>query len=162
MKTLCLVRHAKASQVLQLQDIDRPLVERGYNDAHFLSNKLMANGYKPQAMVTSAGIRALSTALVFARNLHFPAGKIQISEKLYNASVEQVMQVIYDIAEELDHVMVFGHNPSITNCTNLLLDDFIEHVPTCGISCIKFDVKSWDQVKPKSGTLQFFDYPKNN
>lgn len=67
MKTLYLIRHAKSSwNIPSLSDIDRPLNERGYNDAHIMSNRLC----KPKnstVIITSPAIRALSTALIFAR-----------------------------------------------------------------------------------------------
>ena len=163
MKTLSLVRHAKAAQqFLNLEDIDRPLIDRGYNDAHVLSTKLKKNGVNPQIIISSTGIRAVSTALIFARNLQVPALKIQLYEKLYNALAGQIIDIIHELPVEFNHVMLFGHNPSITNCANMLINDFLEHVPTCGIVCIDFKADQWDNVKPRTGTLRFFDYPKNN
>lgn len=163
MKTLFFVRHAKASQhMLNLDDIDRPLIERGYYDAHAMSKKLSANKIKPELIVTSHGIRALSTALIFARNLDINAGKIQLIEKLYNASLANVLETIYEFPKNLNEVMLFGHNPSITNVTNLFINDLLEHMPTCAVSCIDFAINEWTEVKPRSGKLRFFDHPKNN
>jgi len=161
-KTLCLVRHAKATQQMtELADIDRPLIERGYKDAHAISKKPQVMAVKPQLLISSPGIRALTTALIFARNLNYPAAKIILVEKMYNASLENILQVVAEIPDPVNRVMLFGHNPSITNTANLLSSEMVEHIPTCGISCIDFDVNNWYEIGPRSGKIRFFDHPKN-
>ena len=163
MKTICLVRHAKASQqFFDLADIDRPLIERGYKDAHAMSIKLAVTGFMPGLMVSSPGIRALTTALIFARNLKYPAGSVVLNEQLYNATIQNMVEVVHELPETTAGVMIFGHNPSITHIANLLAGEFVEHVPTCGICCIDFEISSWHKIAPGAGKLRFFDYPKNN
>lgn len=80
MKELILVRHAKSdwgSEVLK--DIDRPLNERGYRDAYFMSNWFVKEKAKPQVIVSSSATRALSTAMIFARIMDADVKKIRIS-----------------------------------------------------------------------------------
>lgn len=162
MKKLCLIRHAKASQnMFDLADIDRPLIDRGYKDAHAMSKKLSLSGFTADYVLTSPGIRALTTALIFTRDMHFASSRITIIDKLYNAALESVVDAISEIPAEARQVMLFGHNPSITNITNLLSSGFTEHVPTCGICMLEFQAKSWDALVPGSGKLVMFDYPKN-
>jgi phosphohistidine phosphatase len=162
MKTLCLVRHAKATQQMSdLADIDRPLVERGYRDAHTISKKLAATGFSPDLIMTSTGIRALTTALIFARNLGYDSGRVVLTDILYNATAEQVLDSLLEIPDEVERVMVFGHNPSITNAVNLMVKELIEHVPTSGVAGITLDIKKWDQLQHVTGKLQFFEFPKS-
>lgn len=163
MKTLYLVRHAKASQSLySLADIDRPLVERGYANAHFASNKLSKTGLKPGLMVSSPGIRALTTALIFARNLNYPASLVGIIESLYNAPVEKIVQAIHQFDDSIETAMLFGHNPSITNAAILLSGQYIEHVPTSGIVGIEFQLNHWKDINTKAGNLILFDFPEKD
>lgn len=163
MKTCYFVRHAKATQqMFEFDDIDRPLIGRGCKDAHLMSKKLAQQKIKPQLLISSIGIRALSTAIIFARNLKINSSNLLLVEKLYNASVENVLEVLVEIPLEINEVMIFGHNPSITNVTHAFIPGFDEHLPTCGITCIDFDVNYWHELQFKSGKLRFFDHPKNN
>ena len=68
MKTLYLIRHAKSEQNFAgLADIDRPLNERGYVDASKMSLMLKEKKLIPNAIISSPAVRAISTALIFAR-----------------------------------------------------------------------------------------------
>jgi len=163
MKTLLIVRHAKAAQNMEdLADIDRPLIERGYKDAHAMSKKLFTSGIRPQLIVSSPGIRALSTALIFARNLNFRVKQIVLEEKLYNAQYETALEIIANLPESMEQVMIFGHNPSVTQVCSLFANEMIQHVPTCGVCCVDFQSDSWKNLRPRSGKVRFFDHPKNN
>ncbi len=160
MKTLFLVRHAKAVQnMLSLADIDRPLTERGFAEAHLMGKKLAAEKFRPELIVSSPGIRALSTALVFARNLSYPQNRVQIIESLFNASVEKLVNAIHQFDDTIERAMLFGHNPSITNIVNLLSDQYIEHIPTAGYCSISFSVDHWSEVSTRSGKLLSFEFP---
>src|SRR5688572_13126040 len=109
MKTLYLVRHAKSDwQHETLTDIDRPLNERGYKDAHLISLYLRSQHLKPGIIITSAAIRAMSTALIFARNLDYPAEKINVSTALYESGPAAYLDVIRKTSPEFAVVMLFG------------------------------------------------------
>ncbi len=71
MKTIYLIRHAKSDwDNPLLQDIERPLNERGYADANVMGTRLKT----PGLIISSPAVRALSTALIFARrSLFLPA-----------------------------------------------------------------------------------------
>ncbi|HRH10474.1 MAG TPA: histidine phosphatase family protein [Bacteroidia bacterium] len=163
MKELILVRHAKSdwgSEVLK--DIDRPLNERGYRDAYFMSNWFVKEKAKPQVIISSSATRALSTAMIFARTMDADVKKIRITEQIYEAHYSDLIKFLTTIEDTVDSLMVFCHNPSVTEVCNELSDDvFIENVPTCGIVNLRFDVKSWKELGNKKGKLGFFQYPKD-
>ena len=69
MKTLYIVRHAKSSWKYEgVDDIDRPLKERGIKDAHFLSKHLSKKIKRPDVFLSSSANRALHTAVIFCEN----------------------------------------------------------------------------------------------
>jgi phosphohistidine phosphatase len=43
---------------------------------------------------------------------------------------------------------------------NVLTGETLGNIPTAGTVKITFNVDSWEEVSPGSGTLEFFDYPK--
>ena len=163
MKELILVRHAKSDWGTEfLKDIDRNLNERGYRDAYFLSEWFKKNKDKPDLILSSTATRALSTALIFARTLEQTPKQFRLEEKIYEASQDALMSVIRGFEAEQASVMLFGHNPSLTNLCNHLSDDlFFEDLPTCGIVSYKFEIKKWAEITAKEGKLNFFQFPKD-
>jgi phosphohistidine phosphatase len=161
MRQLILVRHAKSDQGHdELPDIDRPLNARGYRDAPRMAWALHARGVKPDMIVSSPAVRAISTALIFARELGFPAHQVVLDERLYEASPSTMTQVIAGHSAET--LMLFGHNPTITELATDLSGVAFENVPTSGIVYLRFTAGSWAQAVTEGGELELFDYPKNH
>ena len=73
-KRLTLVRHAKSDWSLAGQaDWDRPLNKRGQRDAPEMARRLRSRRHKPDLILSSPAVRALTTATVMARELKVPA-----------------------------------------------------------------------------------------
>ena len=162
MKTLYLVRHAKSSwDNKELKDIDRPLNERGYRDAHSMSAFLLENNYIPELIVTSPAIRAMTTAIIFSRVLNVPPDRVAIKDGIYEASIGKFLSVIEEFSENYNTIMVCGHNSTITQVANNLSADSIENIPTSGSVGIVFNINSWKDIKDSKGKRLFFRYPKS-
>jgi phosphohistidine phosphatase len=156
MKKLFLIRHAKSDwENLDLKDIERPLNTRGYANANDMSNQ---RGIKPDLIISSPAVRAYSTALLFARNLNYNANTIILKQELYEATVNDYVSVFSEIDNKYDAVMLFGHNPTISNLVGQLTQSSNILMPTCCIAGINFDAKNWKEIK--IGNLFLFDYPK--
>lgn len=160
MKKIYLIRHAKSDWAYEdLPDIDRPLNERGYRDAHEMSKRLKEKKHAPDLIISSPAIRALSTALIFARTFEYPENEIKIIRRLYHASPDVFVNTIAGIEEGYDRVFLFSHNPGITEAVNILCErDRVDNMPTTGIAGI--ELKDWRATD--SAKLTFFDYPKNH
>ncbi|HEX8515070.1 MAG TPA: phosphoglycerate mutase family protein [Bacteroidia bacterium] len=162
MKTLYIVRHAKSDKDnTTLEDIDRPLNARGYPDAHAMALKLKAAGETPELMISSPAIRALTTALIFARKFNYDTKKIILEDSLYETGMEEYMNVIHNTPDSYSTVMIFGHNSTISSLVNTLTKPFTDNVPTCGIIAISFPGSSWKDVAKGAGKLALYDFPKN-
>lgn len=160
MKTLTLIRHAKSDWGHEgLMDIDRPLNQRGYTDAYSLSKWLASQKSKPDTLVSSPAVRAISTAFIFARTLQLKESEVTIEPAIYESSVETLYRLICHLPESSNSIALFGHNPGLTNLSNQLTEDmFFENVPTCGIVQIGFNVPEWKQVS--NGNVLVYKYPK--
>lgn len=162
MKRLTLVRHAKSSwKDRDLSDFDRPLNKRGKHDAPMMGERLAKLKFMPDQIVTSPAKRAIKTAQIIARAIGYPQKKILEQRGVYDADRTVLLQIIQGFDDAFRHVMLFGHNPAFTYFANDFIHDYIENIPTCGIVCIDFDVRSWADIGPGKGHLVFFDYPKN-
>src|SRR5882762_1309950 len=164
MKKLYLVRHAKSSWAdPDMDDFDRPLNDRGTNDAPRMARLLKEQKIVPDRMISSPAVRALSTCKAFAEVLKYDPGKIVTVPKLYHASAETWLNVLSSLKEHKDDediTLVFGHNPGITEFTNELLNISIDDIPTCGIVSATLKIDSWTEIAWGCGKLDSFDYPK--
>jgi phosphohistidine phosphatase len=162
MKSLLLNRHAKSSwDNPQFSDFDRPLNDRGKADAPVMAQRLLTKQQPIDLILSSPAVRALATAQVFAEALNIPSEEIRIVDRVYLASYHSLLKVVNELDDTFDHVMLFGHNPGITDFANYLADADIGNIPTCGIAKINFETDHWSHVSAGTGVLKFFDYPKN-
>ena len=163
MKRLTLVRHAKSDWSLPGQvDWDRPLNKRGQRDAPEMARRLRSRKLKPDLMISSPAVRALSTASVMARELKVAATQLRQDERLYLASPPDLLAVVRELGGDAKHLMVFGHNPGITEFANQLsTGERIDNLPTCGVFTALFEVADWGDLGWQSGQEAEFDYPKN-
>lgn len=164
MKRLTLVRHAKSDWSLQGQaDWDRPLNKRGQRDAPEMARRLRSRRLKPDKMLSSPAVRALTTASIMARELKLDAAHLRQEERLYLAGPEDMLEVIRELGGSAKHLMVFGHNPGLTECANRLsAGDQIDNLPTCGIFTALFKIGEWSELDWGGGQDGEFDYPKNH
>lgn len=161
-KTLYLVRHAKSSwKNPDLADSQRPLNKRGKRDAPLMGRTLRERREIPELLISSPAKRALSTAKLFAKEFNYKKGKIEISEILYMASSSDFYNAIEKCNNFLKSIMLFSHNPGITDFVYLISGYGIENIPTSGTVRIDFDTDSWKGIKNKKGEIKFFISPKN-
>lgn len=164
MKTLIVVRHAKSSwDDPGLSDFNRPLNERGERDAPRMAKRFKEKDITLNAMVSSPAVRALTTCRMFADVLGFAEDRIQTSKDLYHAGDEMILNVVRRLKDQPaqdEAVMIFGHNPGLTEFVNNLVDGDIDNVPTTGVVCCKLNVERWKDVKWGCGEIEFFDWPK--
>lgn len=162
MKTLYLARHAKSSwDYPELTDFERPLNKRGKRDAPFMGKILFDRKIKPDKIISSPALRAYNTARIIADRLEYPVENIETSETIYNAGAGDLIELIHDLDNNLNSVMLFGHNPALTSLSNYLCDKYLDNIPTCAIVGIQFDVNQWKDIKTDSGKFLFIEKPKD-
>lgn len=163
MKQLILVRHAKSDWGdPSLSDFDRPLNERGKQDAPVMAHRLLDNKVKIDAFISSPAKRARKTARIFAKVYKEKKDNMIFRDELYGAAENVFWDVITKADNKADSIAVFSHNPGITNFANLLTSTRIDNIPTCGIFAVKADCDKWKNFKEAEKEFWFFDYPKNN
>ena len=147
MKTLYLVRHAKATLENRTEkDIDRQLLEKGLKRTRHIIDFLIQKNTSVDLIVSSPAVRAFETARVLAHALKFPLVNIKIERLLYEGDADKIGDLFYDLPQNKECLMIVGHNPSITNFANMLLAEPIDYLPTSGIVCIQFDANLWDEI----------------
>ena len=161
MKELILIRHAKSSwKDSSLDDRERPLNKRGERDAPEMGARLARRKHKPNLIVSSPAVRALETARITARKLGYPRKDIAVEDRLYGAGVAELLDVIRNTDESVTTLMLFGHNPGLTELANHLGPRPIPNLPTCGVLHLRFETETWSVVGYARGDELLFDFPK--
>jgi phosphohistidine phosphatase len=162
MKELFLIRHAKSSwDDTALPDQDRPLDDRGKRDAPKMGKRLAKRDVKPDLILSSPAMRALTTAKIIAKKLDYKLKDIVVDDRLYAGEADNLLNLIHKLGDKLKRVMLVSHNPELTELAHRLSSE-ITHMPTCAVAGFTFDEKSWSNIgkaKPARVTLE---YPKKS
>lgn len=162
-KKLYIIRHAKSSwDSPTLKDFDRPLNERGLNDASIMGRRLLSRNIVPDAIISSEANRARTTARLIAKEINFPEANIQFTKEIYNASIKDMLKLINQIDDQYQTVFLVGHNPTFTELAEYISDDAYGTLPTCGIIGLELTVNQWAIVSGGCGQEIYNDYPKND
>lgn len=163
MKRLTLVRHAKSDWGdASLGDFERPLNRRGERDAPEMARRLAEAGFKPTLMITSPAVRALTTAKAFAKELGYPARRLRHADEAYLATPGTLLEIVRRLGGRSRHVMLFGHNPGISEFAALLSGEHdLGELPTAAVVSFRVDVRDWATLRPGAAERIFHDYPKS-
>lgn len=161
MKRLILIRHSKSSwDDEDTEDFNRKLSKRGERDAKFMSELLAKKIKKPDLILTSQAYRSLRTAEYFADAFDIEDEKIIADQGIYERGSKYIIQLLKDLDDNIQSIIVIGHNPDITTLANYFSGEYFENVPTTGIVGIDFKIKSWKDIEAKPGKLIFYEIPK--
>jgi phosphohistidine phosphatase len=160
MKTLLLLRHAKSSWGEPgLSDHERPLTERGKEDAPRMGRLLQEHGLVPDLIVSSTAKRARNTAKKVAQHSGYE-GEVQQTETLYLAPAAQYVEVLRRLPEAYQTVAMVGHNPGLEELVELLTGQ-TERLPTAALAQVTLDIAAWNELTPATrGQLVHLWRPK--
>jgi phosphohistidine phosphatase len=161
MKKLYLVRHAKSSwEDPGVSDMERPLIEKGFKRTMKIIRFLNEHDVKIDLMISSPAERAYQTAVLVAKGIGYPKDKILMDRKIYDGYYDRILDLIYATSNEVNSLMIFGHNPTITHLANLFLHPGIDFLPTAGTICISFDTDKWESLPAVDPVSEFIVFPK--
>ena len=161
MKTLLVVRHAKSSWAsVDLTDFDRPLNDRGKNDAPKMGKRLVKNKVKINAFVSSPAKRAKRTAEYFMEQYDKKEKELILVPGLYHASPKDFKTIVAMQDNKYDSIALFSHNPGITYFVNSLTDITIDNMPTCGVFAVRSQAATWTDFIDSPKEFWFFEFPK--
>ena len=162
-KTLYIVRHGKSSwDYFGISDIDRPLKERGIKNAYEIADSLKNKSTTPEIIYSSPAARAVQTAVIFMRVLDFPEERFFIRNNLYLSEPEEIMNIIKPTPDEINSVMIFGHNPGFTDLANYLSNLKLSNIPTSGMVVLQFSSNDWKSIRRDTLISSFEVFPENN
>jgi phosphohistidine phosphatase len=158
-KRLFLLRHAKSSwNDPSLADYDRPLTPRGRKAAKRIGAYLRREQVRVTLVLCSSARRARETLDLVAQ-----PGEIQIERELYGASADELLERLRRVSDEVDAVMLIGHQPAIGELAVRLVGGGSElaerKFPTAALATLTF-TGPWRTLEPEQVALAAFITPK--
>jgi phosphohistidine phosphatase len=158
-KTLLLLRHAKATHQSRGGDVERPLAPEGIAAAEKLGRLLAAAGVLPDVLVTSPAERARQTLQTVAAAAGWPL-LAQLVRPLYEVGARAVLDEVRQLPAGAGSALLVGHQPAWSHVAQLLIGGGELHVATCTLAMVRLDVETWPEVRPGSGELLALLSPK--
>ncbi|MEA2512376.1 MAG: phosphohistidine phosphatase [Thermomicrobiales bacterium] len=161
MKTLLVLRHAKAQPDSPLGDWARELAGRGRRDAPVMGELIRQRIGRPDAIVSSDAHRARQTAELVAEAMGFTL-PIALVHDVYNADLDSLLGVVRSLPEHARTILLVGHNPGMEALVAALagIEASDVRLPTAGLAHLELGVDRWLDVGPKTGRLLGLDTPK--
>jgi phosphohistidine phosphatase len=158
MKSIILVRHGKSSWKHNVSDSERPLKQRGKDDAVLIANHFIKYKVLPDKIISSPANRALSTCKIFLKVFNLSENSVSVERDLYDFGGESVINFIKMLSNQHNCVMLFGHNHAFTSIANIFGDKLIDNLPTSGLIKLNFNIDNWKDLK--QGTTDYIFIPK--
>jgi len=115
MKTLLILRHAKSRVgTLILPDFNRPLDERGRIEAALIGNFLAQQSLQLDLILCSPAVRTRETVAIVTATAGLTAQQ-RFDQRIYEAALSALIDVITEIGNDRDVVLLVGHNPGMEN-----------------------------------------------
>lgn len=164
LRTLVLLRHAKAETPGELSDFDRRLTTRGETDADAAGAWLADERLQPGLVLCSPAARTrqtwqgVSIALAQAQ----PGGgngtpEVRYEQGLYDGGRTEVFDLVRHVPETVRTVLVVGHNPTVSEVSLMLIPDDqwdgqqVE-LKTAGLAVHRFE-RPWSSFEPQAMPL---------
>ena len=160
MRTLYLLRHAKSSwKDAALPDFERPLKGRGREAAEQMGRFLASKKVTVGALISSPSVRTRQTIDIVQRHVQLGV-EPQFDQRIYEASLSTLVQVVSEIPDDKKAAMLVGHNPGMEEMLAFLTRES-RHMPTCALAKMVVDGSSWKEAGRGSGKLEWFVTPKD-
>jgi phosphohistidine phosphatase len=150
-RTLILLRHAKSDWSGFEADVDRPLAKRGRRQAPEAGRWLAHAIDAIDLAVVSPANRARSTWDLVSAELADRA-QTRIDDRVYATWGSRLLGVVRELPDDVDTVVMVGHNPAIEDLVTLLTGECVQ-MPTSALAVIEL-AGSWSSASQASAVLR--------
>lgn len=166
-RELLILRHAKSDwDSGAASDFDRPLAKRGKKDAPKIGAWLYREGLIPDHTVSSPAERARQTALKVCKALEIDKKKISWETAVYEAGLEDLLEVLSGCPKKAATVLLVGHNPGLELLVRFLVGDDLDRpadgklLPTAALARLEMP-KDWSRLEHGCANLVSLTRPKS-
>jgi phosphohistidine phosphatase len=149
-------------------DHERPLADRGRKDAPVAGRWLAESGVTPDLALCSTAARCRETWKLIVSELPERPRTIY-EDRLYEASLGELIALVNEVSEEVNDLVLIGHNPGVHALADALAGeaegDLLTRMnrsgfPTAAMAVITFN-GSWKAVEHGVGRLVAYWTPHN-
>lgn len=159
MRTLLVLRHAKAAPDPADQDHERALTKRGRRAAERMGQLLRDENLIPDCVLSSTAVRATETVERVAEACGYQ-GEVTFLEELYLAEPEAYLDALKRLAGEAERALVVGHNPGLEDLIARLTGER-EPLPTAGLAELALPIATFPYLGSETqGKLRKIWRPK--
>ena len=107
MKELVLIRHAKSSWELNVEDWDRPLTKKGIERIRKIVLSSPEVFSSTDVIYTSNANRATHTTLIMVNTLSLPLDKVNITKELYTFKISNLVYFVKNIPNTFKRLSLY-------------------------------------------------------
>ena len=164
MKTLTLIRHAKAERPEGYPtDFERPLTARGHKDSEHIAALLVKLQPSVDLIISSPAARTAQTTDHLTDSIGYTKPETW-NEGVYLATAETLLAILKATDDEIEHVVLVGHNPGMEELAAGLCsgtpDNSVLTMPTATLANIVLDISHWSLLRWGVGQLKLLITPK--
>jgi len=162
---LIILRHGKSDWNTNETDYNRPVTDRGKRGAQRIGVWLAQNGLKPDMVISSPAERARLTAQKMMKAMGETDHYIIYDERIYEAALNDLLDVLSGISRETKRVILVGHNPGLEQLLIYLCDEKItipddgKLLPTATLAHLSLSCQ-WNEIRKNSAKLVKIQRPK--
>jgi phosphohistidine phosphatase len=150
MKKLLIMRHAKTEiQEIFRSDFVRDLTHNGIVQAQSQGKFLSVLPFEPQLILVSPSTRTQQTLEESLPMTQWDNPEIKTQDDLYHASLATLIDTVSEVSDEVDELMIIGHNFGVLELVQHLSGEYIEKFRTGAMALFHADIESWKGFVPE-------------
>lgn len=124
-----------------------------------MGETMARKNFQPELILSSPAERARQTALLIKKAGRLEA-EIRYDERIYEASPLRLMEIVSEVENDIESVLIIGHNPGFEGLVKFLTGEF-QSMPTAALAVVDLKIDDWKAVHPDCCTLRTLIRPKD-
>lgn len=158
-RELLILRHGKSDWSADTDDFHRPLKDRGKRGAQRIGVWLAQQDLRPDYIVSSSAERAMVTAEKTCKVMGLGTQQIHSDRAVYEAGLQNLLQVLAACPETAQRVLLVGHNPGLEQLLEYLVAEQVPDtadgklLPTATLARLEMPA-DWQQLESGCAVLK--------
>ncbi|MCH7400219.1 SixA phosphatase family protein [Belliella kenyensis] len=150
-KVLGLLRHGEAGFDFE-SDFQRELSAKGRSKLIKMSDSLFRADFSPQKIISSSATRTIQTTEIISYG--FPSAEVAFFKELYEADSSIISSKISEIKNEIDEVLLVGHNPGLSLFVSQIADQGYLSMEPGMIIILELYIQEWSHIGIGTGIIK--------
>lgn len=160
MKKLLIMRHAKTEvQEIFRSDFVRNLTHNGREQAQIQGKFLSVLPFDPALILVSPATRTQQTLEELLPITEWKNYEIITKDKLYHASLSTLLEIIGNVEDEVEQLMLVGHNFGVLELVQHLSQEFVEKFKIGSLALMHLNINHWSEMNPANSERIYLKEP---